>query len=395
LKLEDIGGEQPVCEICSDELTNEEKKIAEKTHTLQCSFCKSYINLAGDLARNKFFIEKKLASNFKRFTTDPHSYRDVIDHFGFQFDFSEKRKEGEVNYLINSTNFLTDSEIFDGFKFFPQYAPQRSDRSIKTLEDFSEVKKGLDTWGVFRADVDHLGKIFKEGLGENQTITTISMLSYFVSLFFSAHVEHVAREYFNENIYIIYSGGDDMFALGTWSVLPDYARQIQQDFIRFTGYNPSITISGGIYISPSKKFPVYQAADSAGNSLELAKNDGRDRLTFLERPIPWKKFDDVKNITDQIVKLLEGDEGKKKVPRSLLQILYSGWAEKERAEVEKKKTGFSIFKVWRLLYAFKRLRERYRSNEQEINDLEINIMTDHKLKPYLDVATRWAEYLTR
>jgi len=329
IKLPDIGGTQEVCEICSDELTDHEQKIAKQTKIHQCSFCKSYINLAYNLAHNDFLIERKLPGNFKKFDGEFGSYEDVLRYLGYQFKFDIDKKVGETNLLINSTDFLNDSKSYNGFRFFPKHAPiQRGKKHVKTLEELSKDAIGLRRWGVFRADVDELGKIFKEGLGESQTITSISMLSYFVSLFFSAQVEWIAKNEFEGKIYIIYSGGDDMFALGSWSALPDFAARIQDSFIKFTGDNPAIRISGGIYISPSDKFPVYQAASSAGDSLKLAKNDGRNRTTIFENSMLWNEFASVKNLAYQVANLLVDKGGNKKVPQSLLRILNSGWAEK-------------------------------------------------------------------
>jgi len=390
----DIGGEKAVCEICSEE-------IKDDSQTNQCKFCQSFIKLAYELSQANYVVEKKLGESFKSLQEKPFTYEKVIRQFGYQYHFEREIKKTQDSYLINSTAFLTGPTSCTGFHFFPKYAPTKKNGSIKMLEDLAGEATGLQAWGVFRADVDHLGEIFKNGLGAKQSITEISMLSYFVSLFFSAQVEYIAKEDFSEQIYIIYSGGDDMFALGPWSLLPDFGQKLHDDFRKFTCQHPAITISGGIYLSPSKKFPVYQAADSAGESLEKAKNEGRHKITFFEKAITWDDLRDVNELKAKLAKLLGLSDdvledsalsNKKKVPRSLLQILYAGWADKESEAVKK---GTSIFKIWRLLYAFKRLKERHKNFISELTDLEDAIIKDYQLKPNLDVALRWAEYLTR
>jgi CRISPR-associated protein Csm1 len=386
----DVGGTQDVCEICSEELTDEEE--TEKME--QCFFCQSFGDLSRELVKSKYLIEKESMSQITQISKRPKNYREVLQHFGCDYELAKEKVTSGRTYLINSSKFL-NSELFDGFQFFPKYAPLNKYGNTKTLEEFSDEAEGLKTWGVFRADVDFLGKIFKNGLGNEQTITLISTLSYFISLYFSARVEAIAEREFKDKIYIIYSGGDDMFALGPWSVLPDFAKKIYDDFAEFTKH-PALTLSGGIYLSPSKKFPVYQAAASAGESLELAKNEGRNNLTYFQQTIPWDNFKQVKEVKDQIVNLLKEDpQNKVKVSKSLIRILYSGWSEKERHEEIQKKDGFSIFRIWRLLYAFKRLKERHKRRANGLTELEENIMLNNELRPYLDVATRWAEYLTR
>jgi len=82
------------------------------------------------------------------------------------------------------------------------------------------------------------------------------------------------------------------------------------------------------------------------------------------------------------------------VPRSLLSTLYAGWQEKQLLE----KKEISMPRIWRLFYAFKRLMEGYRERDvqlAELNELLKSSVADFDLMPYLDVATRWADYLTR
>ena len=393
----DIGGEQSVCQICSNELTDEEAEAAESPESAQCDFCKSFIELANDLSRTEILTEIKRDVTFKHPAGKIQSAYQVLNTLGTGFRLKETKSNKGLKYLINDSNFMDKS--LDGFHLLPQYAPRNdTNGNIKMLEDFARIATGLETWGVFRADVDHLGLIFKNGLGSNASIAEISTLSYFTSLFFSAQVEYIAKESFKENVYIIYSGGDDMFALGSWSALPQFGEKIREDFKKFTG-NPSINISGGIYLAPSEKFPVYQAADSAGDSLEKAKNEGRNKITFFDRTLKWEELKDLEEVNNKITDLLEpstsdnSDTKVKKLPRSLLQILYAGWAEKERAESAKQ---ISIFRVWRLLYAFKRLKERNNKLAVEIANLENTVLLNKRtVRPNLDVAIRWAEFLTR
>lgn len=396
----DIGGVQRVCEICSNEL------LENETGNKHCNFCQSFIELANHLAKVTTFSEKKMPTLFKKLDHNPQSYADVIQHFGFNYNLID-HENSDRTYLINSTEFLKNT-TYSGFQFFPQCAPMSSSFSIKTLEEFAKDSNGLSTWGVARADVDHLGNIFKKGLGEKSSILEISTLSYFVSLFFSAHVEKIGRDDFSKAIYIIYSGGDDMFALGPWSKLPEFVRTINSEFRKFTG-NQEITLSSGIFISPSKKYPVYQAADSAGDNLEKAKNAGRNHVTMLDKPVTWTEFEEVNELQTLITDLIQTQEGDavtesqdKKIPHSLLQILYSAWAEHKKAEDENQEKAkldtserLSMFRVWRLLYAFKRLKERHKKHSQELTQLEMKILHDHKLMPNLDISIRWAELLTR
>ncbi len=370
------GGERPVCEICGEELDPNEES--------PCSLCKSFENLAYDLTRAK--VMEETFTQPKNFTR--RSWDELLKSFGLVVNFLPETSEKDKAYLLNSCNFLSNGASYRGFRFLAQAAPMIGD-NVKTLDEIASSADGIKRWAVLRADVDNLGKIFTEGLGtQDKTISRMSMLSEMLSLFFNAQVEKIAREdEFRNKIYVIYSGGDDLFVIGAWSILPDFAKRLYDDFRQFTAGN--LTFSAGIYIAPSPKFPVYQAAENAREGLDLAKRGEKNKLTFLGKPVSWEKFSDIKEIKEQIVELLN-EEGPN-IPRSLLQILYSGWQERER--VEKGEIPFT--RIWRFLYAFKRLKERHKDFADRINNLERVVMVDKELKPYLDISVRWAELLTR
>jgi len=369
------GGKKKVCVICGEEL----EEVGEI-----CQLCQSFENLAYELPRAKVIQEKyrKIEEQKRR----AKSWEDVLNSIGIEFLFLQETAEKENAYILNSSDFLTKG--YAGFRFLAQNAPMIED-SVKTLDDIASASTGIKRWGVLRADVDNLGKIFAEGLkAEERTISRMTMLSELLSLFFNAQVEKIVREEnFKDDTYVIYSGGDDLFIIGAWSKLPDLAKRLYEDFQAFTAKR--LTFSASIYIGPSKKFPVYQAANNAKEDLEQAKRNGKNKITFLGKPIPWEKFFFVEEIKNKIIYLL--DEKGPNLPHSLLYILYQGWLEKERSKKEK----MPIFRIWRLLYAFKRLKERHSEYVEKIDELEKTVIIDKDLHPYLDVSLRWAELLIK
>lgn len=386
------GGNTKICEICSEELI---KNVSGEDDNQHCELCQSFGYLANKLSNSHILIRKKEMGSFVPLTSRPESYTEVLKSIGYDYELSTERTKFD-SFLINDANFLKEKSNYVGFKAITQYAPQNG-MSLKTLEEFAQVPgNGVNRWGILRIDVDHLGKIFKYGLGKNQSITTISMLSHSITLFFTANVEQIAQDSpFNETVYIIYSGGDDMFVLGAWSVLPKFAERIYDKFIEFTGYHPAIHLSAGIYIAPSEKFPVYQAADSAGEFLDIAKNNGRNRINFLQNSIEWNQFNLVTALKDQIVKLLEGGKDRKSVPKSLLQILYSAIAEENRYKIDQSNEKTSMFRIWYLVFAFNRLMERNKNRRGDLTSLKDNVILNYALKDNLNIATRWAELLTK
>lgn len=366
------GGELAGCAICGEELGEEG----------ECDFCKSFTDLSNELIRARCIRINEIRPSRK---ASYRSWKDVIESLGFIYEFSGR--EDRRSHVINTTDF---SGRFRGYRFIGRQVA-REESEILTLEHIAERAKGARKWGVLRADVDDLGRIFKEGLGEEKTISRTSMLSFMISTYFSRRIDVLLSENYKDRASVIYSGGDDLLIVAPWSDLPDIAIQIYEDFRKFSSYNFSLT--SAIYLAPSKKFPIYESAKSAGFSLEVAKDHGKDRLNFLDVPIPWNDFRRVKEMTEIVRSLLE-DYGQRSVPKSLISVLSAASLEKELLKQGK----ISLARVWRLFYAFRRLSSPYKDDDEQmikLNSLLTDVVTDYEIMPYLDVVTRWADLLVR
>jgi CRISPR-associated protein Csm1 len=166
--------------------------------------------------------------------------------------------------------------------------------------------------GYLRMDVDRLGRIFAEGLGENQTLPRLAGLSRQMSYFFKVYLNSLAEnrkenllearksvkilentkcltEDDRPNLLFIYAGGDDLFVSGAWNEIVEFAFDVYQCFRAYTGRNPDITLSGGISID-GVKFPLYQAAKTSGEAEEAAKGNGRDSLGLFGGKFKWDEW---------------------------------------------------------------------------------------------------------
>jgi len=390
----DSGGDRKLCQVCSAELSPQEQREAEAEDIHQCRMCKSFVQLAYDITHAQAIVYRTAPGLFASLPGQITGYEQILEAIGAHLDLHAKA----AGYRLNDTAFLTGEKHMSGFRFLPNHAPMLSERNPKKLEDLAECAQGVKAWGVVRMDVDHLGAIVGKSMVEGHTIETLSALSEMINLFFTAHVYTIAKNEFGQDVYLIYSGGDDLFALGAWSSLTRFAQRIYEDFRQYTGFHPDLTISAGIFLAPSKKFPVYQAADLAGDALTLAKNEGRNKITLFDRAVQWGDLADLSKITDEIVILLNGESPGamgKKAPRSLLQVLASGWTEKVRHDQDVKRHKPSIFRIWRILYAFKRLKERHGKLDRQIDHLEKLILNKTQIHDNLDICVRWAEYKTR
>ncbi|MEM2742097.1 MAG: type III-A CRISPR-associated protein Cas10/Csm1 [Nitrososphaeria archaeon] len=373
----EIGGESKGCEICGRELEKNNK----------CKLCESFEKLSSEI-KNANYIEIKKIGKISEVKGEVDNWQELLKSFGYSYQFTEKKGEHPYTLKLNDTDFL--NEGLSGYRFEAIYSPK------ETLENIADKSDGIKKYGALRMDVDNLSKIFAEGL-ENKTISRMSMLSHMLSLFFSIQVRNIIEETeYKDKAIIVYSGGDDLFILAAWSVLPEIAQKIYNDFKNFTCNHPKINLSGGIFIAPSKKFPVYQSAQEAGDAEDKAKHkdENKNKITFFNTPLKWEQLEELSKIKDKIVSLLKGETEEKKLPRSLLTILYSSYEEQELAKQNK----ISMAKIWRLLYGLKRLAERVFKKEEEqlkLSELRNTFIVNNELRENLNIAVRWADYLTR
>ena len=409
----DKGGTIKTCKICGSEVKEKEEEEREI-----CNFCKSLEGLAKEIGKANYWIEiwKK---DVKIIDKEKGSWKEALSKFGVEYEFVESmesdlktRDAGRISvYKLNDTNFSdivpglknAKSPISFGFKFMAKNTPWVQKEKIKEFSDLANASEGIKNWAVLRADVDNLGKIFSEGLGENRTISRVSNLSTMFSLFFTGWVEKICEEdEYNGKVYAIYSGGDDLFVVGAWDKMPELGKKIYDDFRTFTCMNPSITLSAGITIAPSEKYPLYQVADLAGKALDKSKDlkeenstpEEKDGITFLDKPMKWDKFaGEVTGLRDDLKKLLAAG-----VSRGFLQKLNAIYAEYNKQRSKHGKTSARYddrYGRWRWLLAYVIKQTKVsRENEQLLKEVERLILKRDNIE-YTPIAVRWVEFLTR
>ena len=323
---------------------------------------------------------------------------DAIKGFGMEIhiceDMDEKptapdQAERAIVYRLGDTDFLCDSEKYQwegirtnyDFRLFRPVIAEKNDGTIADYNNIAEASEGVKWLGALRMDVDDLGTVFTDKL-ENATISRLATLSAALRLFFEGYVPQLCKEY-NQNrdkqiLELIYAGGDDLFLVGGWSALPEIAQKIRSEYHRFVTGN-HITLSGGIAIE-HQKFPLYLFADISGSAEKAAKNrDGKDAITFLQKPMSWDDFDAV---SDWHHKFLGALTGENQLPRDILTRLSQIYSKRE---LEGHRWA------WRSIYYFHRLLGRKKSQEQFIRKLqgELNHIDTPKLRELIHVITRW------
>ncbi len=298
--------------------------------------------------------------------------------------------------------------------------------TVAEFADLAEASEGTKWLGVLRMDVDELGSVFRTGLGAHASLSRLCTLSQTLCLFFEGWVPGLFRRYNpvasgrgegKDAVYLIYAGGDDLFAVGAWSLLPEIAAEVRRDFRRLVGGN-HFSLSAGIAIE-HQKFPLYQLAEAAREALDgkaktltrkvSGKMVHKDAICFLGRAMGWEELDWLAQWKDEVLKMLRGD-GVKPVPRSLItrlteiSSLYEDNLKRQQARArgghitEEQLTEEVMYAkwMWQLVYHLGRFRARHKDHEQRLLALQ-QALARHQgsLIPLLGLLARWTELLTR
>ncbi|MBK6329265.1 MAG: hypothetical protein IPF62_01630 [Bacteroidetes bacterium] len=149
---------------------------------------------------------------------------------------------------------------------------------VLTLEDLCKIdhltnQDSVEKLGVLRMDIDNLGQLFMHGFdAKGSSFSKLATLSALLDQFFSGYLNTIKRkEPYRQHINIVYSGGDDLFAVGRWDTIIDFAIEIRNEFRRFVCGREDISISGSIAIVGAK-FPIAKAAEEAA----IAETDAKE-----------------------------------------------------------------------------------------------------------------------
>lgn len=167
--------------------------------------------------------------------------------------------------------------------------------SGKDFKMLAKEAKGIDRIAILRADVDNLGQAFVAGF-ENEatknryvTLSRTATLSRQLSLFFKLHINKILENgtysisdsgLRKRNATICYSGGDDLFIVGSWNEILELAIDIRRCFERYT--QNTLTLSAGIGLYAAG-YPISAIAKEVAEMEESSKsNPDKNSVTILE-----------------------------------------------------------------------------------------------------------------
>ncbi len=414
-----------------------------------CTQCKSFKDLSVRLKGSNYLrISSKRDESFNTILSEFNGAIELINSATMKKDLYSINNPREKNTL--------------GDILLPIAIPLNQAGDILTTDTLAEKafeRTGFNKLGILKMDVDSLGAIIQKGLGKNNTISRVSTLSTSLSLFFRGHVSRLIQSVFSDSVYLIFSGGDDLFAIGSWDKIIEFAYCLYKDFRKFTAFNPDITLSAGIIIK-APKYPIMRAAFLVEDELEKAKSfeifnpnfNTKNKVSLFGSVLNWdwthEKEVEYKSITQpeeyhrtQILKVMErSDEGEinekivswvssqsefalavilkdifvylikeKDFSKSMLHKVENSIKGMKNLLEDSLQGKIRVPKLWRLKYY---LRSVLQSKDNEVKKLsnfiiqlfEIiiknNLFTPNSSLQirnieFISVAVQWADYLTR
>ena len=279
-------------------------------------------------------------------------------------------------------------------------------KGVPTFEDLCNKHNGNEAFrrlGVLRMDVDNLGQIFQSGISSDRaTLSRYAALSRSFDYFFSGYLNEIWRKTAPDKSLIIYSGGDDVFIVGSWEKTIEIAKHIREDFRKFTCFNPIFSISGGIALL-SPKYPIMKGAEESAIEEERAKSHRyaefeKNAISLLGMALNWEEeFPAVEKLKNEIVNLHIEDSIKSSFISKILR-------HRINANIQAHKiTNFKTY--WMMAYDMGRMKNRTKNlqaneliahcikevcgNSSELNGISIRTAY-HPLELWA-LACRWAE----
>ena len=318
-------------------LTDEDRKTAKcprcrlffygkKGEKERCEFCEELKKLGQKLPKVKSFKFVKKGGE-----GDGGLYfKDFLPEKGLKL-LEEGKKDVNLTVPITTVSALRElvkkGELrIEDLKDLLKDYPEPSDAEV--VAPFVVIalsSKGNKKLGYLKLDVDNLGKTFRELSAFEKQKT----LSDFLNNFFGKEVIKIAKEEFTPSkdhpflketyIFILYAGGDDLFAIAPWDKLLDFVHKV---YLRFKEEVKSkiseklglkeLTFSAG-FVAVPPKFTVRYTAELVDEEESKAKEKKNRLSAFNGIVVEWEELGELLCRAKEFTTLIEEE----KIPRGL------------------------------------------------------------------------------
>ncbi len=284
-----------ICEFCSKRL---------KTHnvddTKACKICFNEIELGKHLTKKPYVTifassTEKSKKDILIISLGGQNYyakfEDAVTQEGDSFDISSK---AYVDYPKWSLNSYVPKDEFDEIITFGNYLKEDNQ------EDGKVISSGLM---ALKADIDKLGDTFRDLYKED--FRKFNRLSREVEFFFSDYITTLVAK--RKNLYTVFAGGDDLFLIGEYREIVAIAKEIREEFYRFSLEKTTISM-GLVMFKPST--PITFVSDMADKAEKRAKGE-RDSIDIFGVSMKFEAFYQIEKDFKEVTDFLEKEDDDK------------------------------------------------------------------------------------
>lgn len=315
-----LGDENSACKICRDHIyigTNLVKAERIAVATVDA-------DIRGDKLREPVFGEYQMSLDVDGKLKDLADKSTLLKYWDISISKAGSIAKTITAKFINGyvpvydESDLNDDRYFAGrqsdkkkLELIDQIKADKNDKVPKTFAHLTKKAlnftdkpnklTGIEALGILKADVDNLGLIFSCGLRRN-SISRLATLSRQMNSFFSIYLPFAmsSRDDF-KNIYTVFAGGDDLFLIGPWNRIIDFATFLNDEFRKYACGNSEITISAGISLNKPGE-PVRSISEMAEHALKKAKGNERNSITLFNETVKWDEFKELNKIKGSILR---------------------------------------------------------------------------------------------
>ncbi|MFY4503208.1 type III-A CRISPR-associated protein Cas10/Csm1 [Ligilactobacillus ruminis] len=238
----------------------------------KCELCEKLENFSTNIQKQEFFV---INDDSNGLPVSKNAYLSTVTE--------DEVKKGEVQGRIYAKNRLDTGHMQETHIWVGDYSMTNDYNSYakrKWTKDENGNSIGIKRLGALMIDVDDLYAGFLSGFkiqgeGKYTTMSRYATLSRRLQSFFKLYLNNFAED---KELSIIYSEGDDVFAIGAWDDILDFVQYVYDYFKKWT--DGKMTFSAGVALVESKT-PINVIARETKALLDKAKLSGKDRITLF------------------------------------------------------------------------------------------------------------------
>lgn len=301
------------------------------------------------------------------------------------------------------------------------------------LARFAQQRTGTAKLAVLKMDADNFGFLFSGLPDASSSIEASTIIYNFfrkkINSLLSDNIDYTPYfedggdpknhpSTYRDNVYTVFSGGDDCFFIGSWDAILDWAIHVREAFDQVSEDLVELlqkyvenkeegkairrpTLSAGVILVDST-YPIIRTADLAEEAIKSAKNfrfydqkeAQKDKISVFGQVLSWGEFREARKHAITLKDNMEEDT------RSLVERIKRSAIGFEKLQEKALKGHVAGPQVAKLFYFVRNKKQAKALSDDIIKPYAMDLM-----KAFVDkeptnplkyaVAARWAELLTR